>query len=587
MEHNYRIKFISFAWHVMNGSIGRASLKGMTEVSDPLRSSLEVKEDDMLGEEQLEQKRKNNELGDSSGGARERTSVDRDVKLDNNINMYEAERNGLSDGGGQVATSGSESSQDGRLARIRAQEFEEEPRSSLIRDPNLDSSEGASFTIQVSVSDPVKQVADHSFLPGVTTSHYEYLVTSMFFDNLSTSGKHHEVRRRFNDFVALADLLSETKRGYFIFPRPDKGTLEAATTGRSEAEFLEYRRSDLERYLRKLCEHPAVCQGEELKTFLTAEGKLSTSFEWQQLQPLRGSILEGFARLPGQLFGSNGSVPSVNEVVKNARNTNDVLRQLRELTTKMRQEIDSTPPLPEEEAHLRETCAAVESYSDSLVETSRKAEKVIRELERLGSITGDVGLSLIRLAKYEDEFGGPTGQYTAFTSTTQKMASDSRRTGMASVRLSRLERNATEQSVVSLDAIHTQLALSPAVIGALKEREAAYLTSNLLSDDLLRIKSSLSKVECDELVPADIEKTKKRDNLRNEIASLEQALQAAESEYNEIKKRNNSELQWWRKERSQEFYDMLGNFTSSRTMFDKNVSEELAAVAEDLRATLT
>jgi len=159
------------------------------------------RQDDMLGEEQLEQKRKNNELGDSSGGARERTSVDRDVKLDNNINMYEAERNGLSDGGGQVATSGSESSQDGRLARIRAQEFEEEPRSSLIRDPNLDSSEGASFTIQVSVSDPVKQVADHSFLPGVTTSHYEYLVTSMFFDNLSTSGKHHEVRRRFNDFV--------------------------------------------------------------------------------------------------------------------------------------------------------------------------------------------------------------------------------------------------------------------------------------------------------------------------------------------------------------------------------------------------
>jgi hypothetical protein len=92
---------------------------------------------------------------------------------------------------------------------------------------------------------------------------------------------------------------------------------------------------------------------QELKTFLTAEGRLSTSFEWQQLQPLRGSMLEGFARLPGQLFGSNGSVPSVNEVVKNARNTNDVLRQLRELTTKMRQEIDSTPPLPEEEAHLR------------------------------------------------------------------------------------------------------------------------------------------------------------------------------------------------------------------------------------------
>jgi len=236
---------------------------------------------------------------------------------------------------------------------------------------------------------------------------------------------------------------------------------------------------------------------------------------------------------------------------------------------------------------MQETCAAVESYSDSLIETSRKAEKVIRELQRLGSIAGDVGLSLIRLAKYEDEFGGPTGQYTAFTSTTQKMASDSRRMGMASVRLSRLERNATEQSVASLEAIHTQLALSPAVIGALKEREAAYLTSSLLSDDLVSMKSSLSQFEGDEFIAADAVKVKKRDTLRNEIASLEQALQAAESEYNEIKKRNKSELQWWRKERSQDFYDMLGNFTSSRTMFDKNVSEELAAVAEDLRATQT
>ena len=167
---------------------------------------------------------------------------------------------------------------------------------------------------------------------------------------------------------------------------------------------------------------------------------------------------------------------------------------------------------------------------------TRKAEKVIRELQRLGSIAGDVGLSLIRLAKYEDEFGGPTGQYTAFTSTTQKMASDSRRMGMASVRLSRLERNATEQSVASLEAIHTQLALSPAVIGALKEREAAYLTSSLLSDDLVSMKSSLSQFEGDEFIAADAVKVKKRDTLRNEIASLEQALQAAESEYNEIKK---------------------------------------------------
>lgn len=156
-------------------------------------------QDVISGEEQLEQKRESNELG--SGGLRGQTSDDGDVKHDMNSYESEAERNGFGGKEGHKEGSGSERSEDNRLARIRAQEFGEEPQSSSIENSNLDSSGGVSFTIQVSVSDPVKQVADHSFLPGVTTSHYEYLVTSMFFDNLSTSGKHHEVRRRFNDFV--------------------------------------------------------------------------------------------------------------------------------------------------------------------------------------------------------------------------------------------------------------------------------------------------------------------------------------------------------------------------------------------------
>lgn len=153
----------------------------------------------MSAEEQLEESREINELG--SGGPRERTSVDGDVKRDINSHASEVEHNGVSGGGGHKEGSGSERLEDNRLARIRAQEFGEEPRSSSMGNSNLDSSGGVTFTVQVSVSDPVKQVGDHSFLPGVTTSHYEYLVTSMFFDNLSTSGKHYEVRRRFNDFV--------------------------------------------------------------------------------------------------------------------------------------------------------------------------------------------------------------------------------------------------------------------------------------------------------------------------------------------------------------------------------------------------
>ena len=35
---------------------------------------------------------------------------------------------------------------------------------------------------------------------------------------------------------------------------------------------------------------------QELKAFLTVEGSLADSYQWRQLQPLQGSVLEGIAR---------------------------------------------------------------------------------------------------------------------------------------------------------------------------------------------------------------------------------------------------------------------------------------------------
>ena len=47
----------------------------------------------------------------------------------------------------------------------------------------------------------------------------------------------------------------------------------------------------------------AMRGAQELRVFLEAEDSLATSFEWAQLQPMHGTILEGVARLPRQLFG--------------------------------------------------------------------------------------------------------------------------------------------------------------------------------------------------------------------------------------------------------------------------------------------
>ena len=45
------------------------------------------------------------------------------------------------------------------------------------------------------------------------------------------------------------------------------------------------------------------CVAQELHVFLEADSPLGSNLQWQQLQPMHGSILEGVARLPKQLFG--------------------------------------------------------------------------------------------------------------------------------------------------------------------------------------------------------------------------------------------------------------------------------------------
>lgn len=44
---------------------------------------------------------------------------------------------------------------------------------------------------------------------------------------------------------------------------------------------------------------------QELRAFLEIEGQLGDSYQWRQLHPLQGTLLEGIARLPKQLLGES------------------------------------------------------------------------------------------------------------------------------------------------------------------------------------------------------------------------------------------------------------------------------------------
>ena len=71
---------------------------------------------------------------------------------------------------------------------------------------------------------------------------------------------------------ALAELLKVTHRGYFIPPRPEKNPVEGQ---RASDEFVELRRSGLEKYLVQLALHPAIAQSDVSLCPLSAD--ISTS----------------------------------------------------------------------------------------------------------------------------------------------------------------------------------------------------------------------------------------------------------------------------------------------------------------------
>ncbi|KAG8085235.1 hypothetical protein GUJ93_ZPchr0010g10388 [Zizania palustris] len=82
----------------------------------------------------------------------------------------------------------------------------------------------------ITVSDPAPEAepAATSLVPGSSPTYITYLVTS------ARRGEHRRnaARRRFRDFVTLADRLAEAFRGHFVPPRPDKNTVESQVEGK-------------------------------------------------------------------------------------------------------------------------------------------------------------------------------------------------------------------------------------------------------------------------------------------------------------------------------------------------------------------
>ncbi|GFZ01712.1 sorting nexin 2B [Actinidia rufa] len=348
------------------------------------------------------------------------------------------------------------------------------------RSPSSSSSE----YLKISVSNPQKEVeTSNSIVPG-GNAYVTYLITTRT-NMLEFGGSDFIVRRRFRDVVTLSDRLSEVYRGFFIPPRPDKSVVEGHVM--QKQEFVEQRRVALERYLRRLAQHPVIKKSDELRVFLQVQGRLPLPTSTD----VASRMLDGAVKLPKQLLGDSGSFMGPQDVVHPAKGGRDLLRIFKEL--------------------------------------KQSAESLVKAQQDMGETMGGLGLALMKLTKFENE--------NAMLNTQRVRAADMRNVATTTVKASRLYRGLNAQTVEHLDTLHDYLGLMLAVHNAFSDRSSALLTVQTLLSELSSLHSRAQKLETgsSNIFGADKSKIRKTEEFKETIRVTEDAKNCAIREYERIK----------------------------------------------------
>ncbi|OAY73408.1 Sorting nexin 2B [Ananas comosus] len=433
---------------------------------------------------------------------------------------------------------------------------------------------GAAEYLWIEVTDPQKEqdpapASAASLVSGSGSTYVSYLVASAGRD-----GSERRVRRRFRDFVTLADRLAEAYRGFFVPPRPDKSVVESQVMQKSE--FVELRRAALERYLRRLGAHPVIARSDELRVFLQAQGKLPLP----ATTDVASRMLDGVAKLPGQLFGEApaGYAAAPQDVVQPAKGGRDLLRIFKELKQSVAYDWGGVKPLVvEEDKEFLERKEKILDLEQQLTTTSQQAEALVKAQQDIGETMGELGLAFIKLAKFETE--------EAIFDSQRARAADTKCVATAAVKASRLYRELNAQTVKHLDTLHEYLGLMLAVSNAFSDRASALLTVQTLMSDLSSLHARAEKLEAasSKIFGGDRTRLRKVEELRETIRATEDAKSCAIREYERIKENNRNELERLDRERHDDFLSMLKGFIINQVGYSEKIASVWATVADETR----
>ena len=438
-------------------------------------------------------------------------------------------------------------------AEAAAEEVEQAPEAS----PGLDMPAAAAkeSSFEITVSDPMKQPEKDSLIGSTFVSYKIESRTTL----PEYRKKELVVRRRFKEFVALAERLQKSHRGYFIPPRPDKNVVEGKL---HSTEFIEVRRVALQKYLQKLGKHPVLSRSRELQIFLEWEGDISQCGEWKEMA--NAGWKAGLTNLPKQLMGNETSIPSTEEAQSKGDGRN-LIRGFKEFKQKFKNKTnldDKSKADLGENDDLVEEKQKVKDLQVVLAEASSEAEFMIKRMEKVADAFGDFGLSAIKTSKFEEEEGTRNGKYSESGEHIRAVSQHLKASGTQCVRMSRLVRSATENTAAQLSHIHDYLGLMPAALAALRERDQAQLTYQTLCNEMKSKQDQIAKLEAKSAgkLGGSSSMTRKVHELQMDVEALEKAKKAASDECGRIAERNREEVQRFVVEKKQDMSAMLLGF---------------------------
>ncbi|CAN6332727.1 unnamed protein product [Urochloa humidicola] len=414
----------------------------------------------------------------------------------------------------------------------------------------------------ITVSDPKKHAepsgggAAAGVIPG-SGSYFTYLITTHLAGGAGGGGGGEvRVRRRFRDVVALADRLAAAHRGLFVPARPDKSVLEGQVMQRHD--FVSQRCAALQRYLCRLAAHPVVGHNPDLRVFLTEPGAFP-AFQGEAPRYWIATV--------------NAAAPLVQ-----AKAGRDLFGMFKGLKQTVVNGLVATKPPPVEQETDMEFLAHKARFQDlqqQLTTTSQQAESLVKAQDDIRETTGHLGMTLIKLAKFERE--------QATCNSLRRRAGEIHNFANSVLKMSRSQAKLNSEIVKHLGSIHEYLEAMISVNHAFTEHSNALQRVQSLSADIFSLHTRAGRLESSSARDMGHEWStyQKVEGLKETMRSAEAAKSDALREYESIKENKKIEIKRFDKERRHDFIEMLKGFVVKQVSYSDHSANMWKKVEEE------